>query len=152
MMNLWQFHLIGRADDTYYFEMQDLKGHQIYGFALQTRVRWLKNLIDERKCPDQIILGANDPNWCILIHMAVYLESFLTMHPGAKYLFTDSLLENGPNNLKSSWQNTLKKVVWSDPQFKDCQPELDNEEDSGIGTHSNQKFAANFTSHSGCTC
>jgi hypothetical protein len=66
-------------------------------------------------------------------------------------LFTNSLLENGPNNLKLSWQNTLKKVVWSDPQFKDCQPELDDEEDGGIGTQSNQKFAANFTSHSGCT-
>jgi hypothetical protein len=91
MMNRWQFHLIGRADDTCHFEMWDPKGHQIYDFALQTRVRWSKNVVDERKCPDQIILGANDPNWCILIHMAVYLESFLAMHPGEKYLFTNSI-------------------------------------------------------------
>jgi hypothetical protein len=96
---------------------------------------------DERKCPDQIILGANDPNWCILIHMAVYLEAFLAMHPGAKYLFTNSLLEISPNNLNSSWQNPLKKVVWFDPRFKDCQPELDEEKDGGKDTHSIQKIS-----------
>ncbi len=64
-------------------------------------MRW--NIIDERKCPDQIILSANDPNWCILIHMSVYLELFLAMYPGAKYLITNSLLETDPNNLMSSW-------------------------------------------------
>ena len=48
-MNLWQFHLIGRANDTCHFEMRDPRGHQIYDFALQTRVRWTKNIVDERK-------------------------------------------------------------------------------------------------------
>ncbi len=127
-MNLWQFHLIGRANDTCHFEMRDPRGH---------RIRWSKNVVDERKCPDQIILGANDSNWCILIHMAIYLESFLAMHPGAKYMFTDSLLETGPNNLKSAWRDRPKKVVWCDAQFKDIQPELDDAENGGIGTHSN---------------
>ena len=39
-MNLYQFHLIGRADDTCHFEMRDPRGHTVYSFALQTRVRW----------------------------------------------------------------------------------------------------------------
>ena len=66
-------------------------------------------------------------------------------------MFTDSLLETGPNILKSAWRDRLKKVVWCNPQFNDIQPELDDAEDGGIGIHSNQKFAANFTSRSGCT-
>ena len=66
-------------------------------------------------------------------------------------MFTDSLLDTGPNNLKSAWRDRPKKVVWCDPQFKDIQPELDDAEDGGIGTHSNQKIATDFTSCSGCT-
>ena len=60
-MNIYQCHLIGRA-----------KGHRTFSdFALQTKVRWSKNVRSERWCLDQIILGANDPSWCVLVHMAV---------------------------------------------------------------------------------
>jgi hypothetical protein len=140
-MNLYQFHLIGRADDTCHFEMRDPRGHTVYTFALQTRVRWSKNVRDERTCPDQIILGANDPRWCILIHLAVYLESFLGMHPDAYYLFTESTnQETGANNLKSAWADKLRRFIWSDDEFKEMSPELND--DGGIGTHSNRKLAA----------
>ena len=98
-MNIYQYHLIGRANDTCHFEVRDVWGHRTFSdFALQTKVWWSKNVHDEGRCPDQIILGAGDPSWCVLIHMVVYLESFLEKHPNSKYLFTDSMIETGPNN------------------------------------------------------
>jgi hypothetical protein len=131
------------------FEVRDIRGHRTFNFALQTKVRWSKNVRDERRCPDQIILGSNDPSWCVLIHMAVYLESFLEIHPNAKYLFTDNMSETAPNAMKAIWSDRMKKVVWTDAAFKDMAPEL--EEDGGIGTHSNRKFAADSAAKHGCT-
>ena len=148
-MNIYQYHLIGRADDTCHFKVRDIRGHKTFDFALQTKVRWSKNVRDERRCPDQIILGAHDPSWCVFIHMAVYIESFLEKQPNAKYLFTDKMSETAPNAMKATWSDRMRKVVWSDPAFKEMAPELD--EDGGIGTHSNRKFAADSAAKHGCT-
>ena len=46
-MNLYQYHLIGRADDTCHFEVTDLRGNRSFDFALQTKVRWSKNIREE---------------------------------------------------------------------------------------------------------
>jgi hypothetical protein len=72
--------------------------------------------------------------------MVVYLESFLEKHTNSKYLFKVSMIETGPNNIKATWSDKLRKIVWVDPEFRDALPELDD--DGGIGTHSNRKFAA----------
>ena len=60
-MALWQFHLIGRIDDVCNFGMANPKGHGTFDFAAKTKVQWSKNVRDEQKCPDQILLGAEDP-------------------------------------------------------------------------------------------
>lgn len=88
-MSIWQFSFIGRIDDTCHHEVGDPRGHKQFPFALMSKVRWSKNVIDERRCPDQIILGAADPRWCLLIHLAIYYETMLAMHPQAKYMFTE---------------------------------------------------------------
>lgn len=150
-MCLWQYHLIGRADDTCHFKVSDPKGHEVYSFALQTRVRWSKNVVDYRKCPDQILLASQDPAWCLLIHVSTYLESFLSEHPNAKYLFTEKVDKNACNNMKATWSGRLKKVVWDRPEFKDVAPEGVGEDDNGIGTHSTRKFSADFAANCGCT-
>ena len=148
-MNIYQYHLIGRADDTCHFEVRDVRGHRTFSdFALQTKVRWSKNICDKRRCLDQIILGTDDPSWCVLIHMVVYLESFLEEHPIAKYSFTDSMIETGPNNIKATWSDKLRKIVWADPEFRGALPKLDDV--GGIGTHSNRKFADDILANHGC--
>jgi hypothetical protein len=58
------------------------------------------------------------------------------MHPDAYYLFTESTnQETGANNLKSAWADKLRRYIWSDDEFKEMSPELND--DGGIGTHSN---------------
>jgi hypothetical protein len=59
-MTLWQYHLIGRVDDVCNFGMSNPKGHDTFAFALKTKVQWSKNVKDEQKCPDQILLGSNE--------------------------------------------------------------------------------------------
>ena len=60
-MALWQYHLIGRVDDIANFGMSNPKGHGKWGVAAKTKVQWSKNVRDEQDCPDQIILGSEDP-------------------------------------------------------------------------------------------
>ena len=38
-------------------------------------MRWSKNVLEERHCPSQIILGASDPDFCALLNVGLYLES-----------------------------------------------------------------------------
>ena len=59
-MCLWQYHLIGRSDDTAHFAMSNPKGHDGFDFALKTKVQWSKNVCNEQRCPNQILLGSRD--------------------------------------------------------------------------------------------
>jgi hypothetical protein len=104
--------LIGRVDDVANFKIADPHGHGDYYFALKTRVRWSKNVMEERQCPPQILLGAMDPLFCVLLHLGIYLEDFLALSPNSTYLFTDSTTDNAPKNLKQTIRNRLEKVVW----------------------------------------
>jgi hypothetical protein len=150
-MTLWQYHLIGRVDDTAHFQVGDPRGHDMYDFALKTRVRWSKNVRDERVCPDQILLGASDDDFCIFIMLSIYLESFLEQYPCPKYLFSDLMDKKAPDNLKATYSRRLRKVVWSQEEFKGIENENDYNEKQGIGTHSSRKFPATYARNKGCT-
>ena len=70
----FQFHLIARINDTCQFMLKELMVHELFPFALCGRMRWSKNVLEERHCPSQIILGANDPDFCVLLNVGIYLE------------------------------------------------------------------------------
>ena len=44
---------------------------------------------------------------CVLLHMGVYLEECLRLHPAAKHLFTPDLDAKAPARLKSNHRNNL---------------------------------------------
>jgi hypothetical protein len=142
MMCLWQYHLIGRIDDVVHFKMNDPRGHGDYNFALKTRVRWSKNVMEERQCPPQILLGAMDPLFCILLHLAIYLEETLSCNPNQEYLFTDSTAEKAPKNLIQTYRKRLEKIVFKNPEFIALATDDDEE---GVGTHLYRKFPSNYT-------
>ena len=50
----WQWHLIGRLDDCANFKLDDPRGHKEFDFALKTKVKWSENVMEERRCPDQV--------------------------------------------------------------------------------------------------
>jgi hypothetical protein len=49
-------------DDTANFKETDLKPNPRFDFTLLTKLIWAKNVMEERDAPDQILLGAMDPN------------------------------------------------------------------------------------------
>jgi Transcriptional activator of glycolytic enzymes len=148
MMALWQYHLIGRVDDVVNFKLTDPKGHGEYDFALKTKVRWSKNVMEERQCPPQLLLGAMDPMFCLLLNFAIYLEEMLFRNPDQVYLFTDATSDNAPKNLIQTYRKRLEKVVWNHEEFKALATEDDTE---GVGTHSYRKFPSNYARGCGCT-
>jgi hypothetical protein len=147
MMALWQYHLIGRIDDVVHFKVNDPRGHGDYDFALKTRVRWSKNVMEERQCPPQILLGAMDPLFCVLLHLAIYLEETLSRNPNQVYLFTDSTADKAPKNLIQTYRKRLEKVVFKNPEFTALATDDDEE---GVGTHSYRKFPSNYAHGCGC--
>jgi hypothetical protein len=50
-------------------------------------VSWSKNVMEERDCPDQILLGSNDTDFCVLLALSCYLESKLTI-PKETHVFS----------------------------------------------------------------
>ena len=66
MMKL-QVHVIARADDTTHIRSDALKQHHRFPFCLQIRLNWSKNVMDERSCPLQIMIGADDVDYCSLL-------------------------------------------------------------------------------------
>jgi hypothetical protein len=143
-----QFHLIARMDDVCNLESSDLREHETFGaFALQTQVAWSKNVIEERDCPPQIILGANDPDFCSLLSLAGYLESLFECHWGnARFLFGERNDNDEPTRSNNNYSNALK-AQWKKDEFK----ELASQVCGGIGTHSVRKFGATWAAEHGCT-
>jgi hypothetical protein len=98
-----------------------------------------------------------------LIHLAIYYETMLAMHPQAKYMFTEHVEKEAPKRLKGTWRSELKKVVWATPEFADveeeCEDDEDDEDDDNdgktktkilkVGTHSRRKFAADYAANCG---
>ena len=81
-----------------------------------------------------------DPEYCVHMNMAIYLEEFLRLHPNAKYLFTEDLDDKAPTRLKNNCRNAFNRHVYSVEEFLDL---VDVDEDCGLGTHSTRKGAAN---------
>ena len=117
-MCLWQYSLIGRNDDICHFEATNPKGHPIYNFALMTKVRWSKNIAEERGCPDQILLGSMDHSMCLLISLSIYPETFLAQHPMAYYLFIEDIASNAVERLKNRYSKRLTNFVWKSDEFQ----------------------------------
>ena len=148
MMARWQYHLIGRIDDVCHFKVDDPRGHGDFDFCLKTRVRWSKNVMEERQCPPQILLGSMDPMFCLLLNFGVYMEEMLSRNPEQEYLFTDSTLKNAASNLKQTYRKRLEAVVWKNAEFQALKSEDDEE---GVGTHSYRKYPSNYARGCGCT-
>ena len=148
-MCLWQYSLIGRNDDICHFEATDPKGHPIYNFALMTKVRWSKNIAEERGCPDQILLGSMDHSMCLLISLSIYPETFLAQHLMAYYLFTEDTALNAVKRLKNRYSKRLTNFVWKSDELQSTI--LQQDEGQGVRTHSQRKFPATYAKRQGCT-
>ena len=139
----FQFHMVARLDDTCRFEEVDLKPNSQFPFALLAKMSWSKNVQEERDAPDQIVLGAMDRRYCILLALGIYLEVWLASGAGFanRFLFGDS---DDPETTKKFVYEVLKNEVWDLEGFQRLA-------DGPVGTHSVRKFPATFARRCGCS-
>ena len=144
-MCVLQFHIIARGDDVCHLKLKQLEPHPTYDFALLLMVTWSKSIIDERQCPPQILLGALDPAFCVLLHLSLHVENWIARgnacagKEGA-FLFTaDSDEIRGPANMNKTYRNVMKKV-YQCAEFVAISALVGGK----LGIHSLRKFAATF--------
>ena len=107
--------MVARLDDTCRLEEQDLKPNPQFPFTLLCRMCWSKNVLEERDAPDQILLGAMDRCYCVLLALGIFLEVWCEAEVGIAnpYLFGDT---GDPIKTKKSVYATLKRHVWDKPE------------------------------------
>jgi hypothetical protein len=133
------------TDDITNLETNDLPSHDTFGeFALQTKVSWSKNVMEERACPDQLLIGAAGTDFCILLALACYLESRLKTNRNGRYLFGDRDDEFEPDRANERYCRTLRQC-WSDPEFLGLMVKVKG----SLGSHSNCKFPATWCAENG---
>ena len=81
-----------------------------------------------------------DPEHCVQMNMAIFLEEFLRLHPNAKYMFTMDLDDKAPSRLKNNCRNNFIRHVYTVEDFMELARE---DEEAGLGTHSTRKGATN---------
>jgi hypothetical protein len=139
-----QFHIIGRADDISNLETDDIRAHGRFPFCGQLKVSWSKNVMDERSCPDQILIGSFDSDFCVLIGLAIWLECSLRRRQMTKFLYEETDDIGAPDRLNSRYRRMLT-VLFSKPEFQ----ALLARTKGGVGTHSIRKFSATWASRNG---
>lgn len=156
-----QFHIIGRTDDICNMKTSGLKSHEKFpDTALQMKVSWSKNVRDERQCPDQLLLGADDTDFCVLLALACFMESSLTDGSSQDFLFCNSIkrdyivdsleikdVEVGPDRLNDQYRDNLSAIWNKNQDFIDLVRQIGG----SLGTHSLCKFPSTYAAECGKT-
>eukprot|EP00957_Ditylum_brightwellii_P184204 14030648-Ditylum_brightwellii.AAC.2 len=138
----FQFHMIARLDDTCHVKREHLKHSFQFPFALLVQICWSKNIKGEQDVPDQIILGAMDTHYCVLLALSVYLEEWIEEGDGQlmDYLFCYEW--QTPEALNRSAYQSLKMKVIDSKEF------ICMRQDGCIGAHSFKKSGTTYP----CCC
>ncbi len=91
----------------------------------------------------QLLLGAEDPDFCILTATGAWLEINFDLQPNENEFYLGLNGHNSPNSIKSCYSDAARSIVDSESFHPRNGFFL-------LGTHSNQKFAV--TEACLCTC
>ena len=99
-------------------------------------MRWSKNVLEERESPDQIIIGANDPSFCVILATAIHV---------------DYAVRSGKINEESTLFG-INKGVASDALMKILREEgFPLFDQRPLGSHLIWKFPATYVHRNGCS-
>ena len=114
--------------------------HGMFDYALQVCPRLMKNCLEERDAPEQIILGASDWDFCVLTSLSIHLQYLLEFLNGenSDYLFCNS--GETPEMVKALIGKAIRDHVTNNEGWRNLQEEG---VDSGpVGSHLNWKLAS----------
>ena len=81
-----------RIDDSskaLYYKLKANPNTSMNHFSLLTQLCWSKNVHEERDAPNQILIGAAHPIYCVLLGLGTFLEYHLIARSdaGTQFLF-----------------------------------------------------------------
>lgn len=97
-------------------------------------MRWSKNIHEERDAPEQIIIDSLDPKMCVLLNLAVHIES-------TSSVMSSEFVYGNPKDGDHVVRRFLTSMVKND-SFKKLKT-------GKLGTHSLRKGAATYATRSG---
>ncbi|KAG7341670.1 hypothetical protein IV203_023623 [Nitzschia inconspicua] len=111
---------------------------------------WSKNTLTEEQCPAQILVGAKNTDYCVLVGLACYLESTLTDGNNKKYLFAESapgvVLHRDGNNMEEGYGPEGRNERYQQ-QLTDVWKRSDFQRQ--LGAHSVRKGAVDYSTKCG---
>ena len=132
---VFQMCMIARIDDSAKLKTEDIKqNHQHSHCSILTRVCWSKNVHEERDSPDQILIGAQNTCYCILLALGTWLEFWIGLGHFDRTEFAFGIFgTQDPVHIKEKASDFMKNIL-NDEEFN-----------VGIegkrGTHSIRKLA-----------
>jgi len=136
------FHLIARLDDSCEFKKSNLKASSRYPDTLVARLRWSKNVHDERDAPEQIVIGSMDPDYCILLGLGLHLESAILEGDQSNFLF--HLGRATPKLANGFVSGSLRQKVLQHSNFL-------KQHEGELGSHSVRKHASTHARRNGAS-
>jgi len=113
----YQFSMVGRIDCSAHFQVANFwKNPQHPEFSILNRLCWSKNVHEERNAPTQILIGATDSNFCVLLGLASWLEFSIAKYGKSQEWFWNYQNLDDPDSIKNRADTQLKKVLNS-PAF-----------------------------------
>jgi hypothetical protein len=82
-----QWQLIARIDDMMKLNFNNLSNNVQYNFTILGKLRWSKNISEERDAPEQIMLGSMCSSICPILNLAIYLEYEMLVQTNTDFVF-----------------------------------------------------------------
>jgi flagellar biosynthesis GTPase FlhF len=127
------YHLIARLDDSCKLRRKKLQQNARIPGTLRVKLQWTKNARTEKECPWQIIFGAKDTGYCLILALALHLETAISRHGNNKE-FIFHFGKANPQTANSYVGTALRNILKADIV------DLISGEDGKLGTHSNRKY------------
>jgi hypothetical protein len=145
----FMFHYVARGDDAAHVFKSSLQQSSEYPWALLCTLRWAKNVREQRDCPPQIMLGSINPNYCVMLSLAIFLEEWISRGQGrtSQWLFSDGNsmvhspekeIQKEVDRCKGGLYNAIKSIVKSATFV--CDPVVANSPNP-LANHSTKKYA-----------
>jgi len=82
-----QWQLIGRVDNTQKVQVHNFSFSNDQPQTIRCRLTWSKNISEERKAPQQMLIGSMESKICVLQALASYLEQQFEATASTRELF-----------------------------------------------------------------
>ena len=66
--------MIARVDDVEHFSTTDMAPSMEFPYVLLSRMKWSKNVLEEKDAPDQLVFGSMDSKFCPIFGLAIHLD------------------------------------------------------------------------------